>query len=173
MQTRNSVVVVIFSVLFGVLGCNDSSPPTKPESVLPGLPLGTTPQGHELTSGNFQGRVVLVCFWATWCGLSRSAVADLDSVWSDLAPSGRVALVAPALDTTEGALDNYLANHTHDFIITQGGTKESAAFQVRAVPTYFVLDTEGNLTWRAQGYPLPDSLEDAVNALISPQVAGR
>ena len=102
------------------------------------------------------------------CGLSRSAVADLDSVWSDLAVSGKVALVAPALDTTEGALENYLQNHTHDFTITQGGTKEMAAFEIRAIPTYYVLDAQGSPRWHALGYPLPDSLEDAVNALLDP-----
>ena len=160
------VSILLASALLGLFGCDDSSEPTPPPGE-EGLPLGTTLQGRHFTCSDFQGKVLLVCFWTTWCGASRSAIADLDSVWNDLGPSGQVALVASALDTSEGALETYLETHSHDFIITQGGAEEMAAFEIRAVPTFFVLDAQGNPAWHALGYPLPDSLEDVVHALLN------
>jgi redoxin len=146
---------------FLAFGCNEVNAPGE----LPAnaTPLGTTLEGHALTTADFQGRVTLVCFWASWCGIATHAFTDLETMWSDFNFMKDASLVAISVDSDEAALRAYLGDKTRAFYITRGDAEVQRIFQVTGIPTYFMFDRLGNQCWRCVGYAPPDSIQAAVS----------
>lgn len=57
----------LYAVLFGLSLCFAAHATVKPGDVPPDA-LGTTTDGQPLGLSSFHGKVVVVSFWATWCG---------------------------------------------------------------------------------------------------------
>jgi len=149
--------------LFSLSACDDTKPTEQDAAP---LPLGVALSGDTLTTADFRDQTILVCFWATWCGACRLAFADLDSIWTDLAPSGHFEVVAVSLDTIDGALEAYLQDKNYWFRVTRNdGTGSASVFNVRGIPTYFVLDGHGYIEWTRVGLQPVDSIEAAVRSL--------
>ena len=97
-----------------------------------------------------RGEPGIVYFFAPWCFYCRSSIGNLD----ELVEEGRVAWA------TVVALDYGDANEVQAFVEQTGislpvlmGTRQTAAeWGVRGVPTYFVIDSRGQINSRSVGY---------------------
>ncbi len=54
--------------------------PTKRETFDAETPLGLTSDGKNLTIGDLPGRVLIVCFWASWCPHCRTEIPVLERI---------------------------------------------------------------------------------------------
>ena len=132
--------------------------------------LGKTPDGEEVRISERRGKVVMVSFWASWCGYCRRQFPMLDTFQTRV---GRDRLEVILVNFKESARD-YRAvrrdlkrspvtwTHDADGVI-------SDAYDVRAVPRLFVIDKSGELAYTLSGYSdemLPE-LVDVVNELLA------
>ena len=96
------------------------------------------------------GQVVIVYFFAPWCGVCRVSIDNLD----DLVTGGQVAW------GTVVALDYVDAHEVREFIdgaevslpVLLGQSRTAADWSVRAFPTYYVIDAAGDIHSRSVGY---------------------
>lgn len=115
--------------------------------------IGTTPEGEEVRVGEHRGKVLVVSFWASWCGYCRKQFALLDHVQQAVGPERlRVVVVnyqEPASDyrRVRRALRASPVTWTHD---RDGALSE--AFGVESVPHMFVFDKAGELAAVRRGY---------------------
>lgn len=105
-----------------------SDNPTTSEVFDSKVPLGRTLENKPLTIGDLPGRVLIVCFWASWCPHCRSAIPVLEKIQASVSSDHlRVVLVntEPASDwrrlrrPLEGKLNGLL---THD---TEGSVRKA------------------------------------------------
>lgn len=144
------VVLVIVAGLLGVLGLqliNVSQ--SQPQGGL--APDFTLQIFDELGGGEFvlsehRGHVVVINFWASWCGPCRVEAPALQQVWEAYRERGDVWLVGvDYVDNTRDALA-----YIEEFGITYPngpdlGTRISDAYRIQGVPETFVIGKDGEV----------------------------
>ena len=117
-------------------------------------------QGNWQALPDYHGKVVLLNFWATWCGPCRVEMPSMERVYQDLKDEG-FAILAISSDP-QGSIV------TRPFVASQGLTfpilhdsdyRVSGSYGVRTLPMSFLIDRNGTLTERVFGARDWDSAE--------------
>ena len=110
-------------------------------------------QGHQLTLGDFRGRVVLLNVWATWCVPCRREMPALDRLQARL--GGKDFLVVPLSIDREGVAP--VKRFYQQFGLEKLGIyvdpsgKGSRALAIPGVPTTLLIDRQGREIARKMG----------------------
>jgi len=106
-------------------------------------------QGTKWTRKNLKGRVVLVNFWATWCGPCRKEMPDLEALYQQFKGQGLVVLAIDD-DENESKVRPFIAEQKYTFpILLDEGGKTCAQFRVVGIPKSLVYDRNGKLVAQA------------------------
>jgi thiol-disulfide isomerase/thioredoxin len=116
---------------------------------------------RELTLKHWQGRVVLLNLWATWCAPCRKEMPELDRLQAELG-SDRFEVVALAVDRAgaEGAR-KFLAETGVKSLALYVDPAARAGTQLKTIglPTTILIDREGREVGRLTGPAVWDSAE--------------
>ncbi len=111
---------------------------------------------HALTE--FEGRVVIAMFWATWCGVCAKEMPKLDRVQARFADDGLV--VAPlAQDGDTEEIRAWLARRGVEHLPIYRDPVIGSLLGIRGVPTTFLIDKAGRMVGVVQGGAPWDSPE--------------
>ena len=120
---------------------------------------------HRLS--DYQGKAVIINFWATWCPPCREEIPSMNRAWQALQKEG-VVLLAINVGEDEDTIFVFTADYPADFplLMDESGTV-IAEWPVKGLPTTYVIAPDGTLAYRAIGGRAWDdeTLLDAVRAL--------
>ena len=105
--------------------------------------------GHSLA--DYRGKVVLLNFWATWCGPCRDEMPSMELLKKKL--SGRPFVVlAVNVDEPESRVRNFLAQLPLDFpVLMDPGKRVTSAWKVRILPASFLIARDGRVRYTVTG----------------------
>jgi thiol-disulfide isomerase/thioredoxin len=137
-------------------------------SALP-KPLGNETWLSKKVSTN--GRVVVLDFWATWCGPCKRAMPKLDALHKE----HKADLVILGIsDENRSTVENFLRDHQHPYSMAIDESRTvMGALQIQGIPHVVIMSTDGIVRW--QGNPLDPKFVGVVKKVIEldPGVANR
>ena len=107
------------------------------------------------TLRNMEGKVVLVNFWATWCGPCRMEIPEFNELYEKYSQKG-FEIVGISISDTKKQLENFIKSFDVDYPILYGSTKEMNKIMreyggVYAVPSSFLIGKNGSIIWSFPG----------------------
>jgi Thiol-disulfide isomerase and thioredoxins len=124
---------------------------------------GTTLAGKPISLADYKGKVVLVDFWATWCGPCVAELPNLLSTYDAYHDKG-FEIVGISLDRQKEDLEKFVAEKKVTWPqVFEQGAELAQKYGVRAIPTTYLLDREGNiLASGLRGNALEETVRKAV-----------
>ncbi|MGI6367505.1 MAG: TlpA family protein disulfide reductase [Anaerolineae bacterium] len=122
--------------------------------------LQGTPRGFA----DYTGQLVLLNFWASWCGHCRGEVPFLQEAYARYHDSG-LEVVAVSVGEPPDTVSAFVAEHDMAFPVlldTEG--QAIIAYQLQTVPTTYVLDRSGQVLEIVRGAFTAESLQALVEA---------
>jgi thiol-disulfide isomerase/thioredoxin len=126
-----------------------ADPPRGPASA-PHFKLPT--DSGYVDSDSLRGEVVLVDFWASWCGPCQQSFPWLDSLHRRFADKG-LRIVAINLDKKHAPAEAFLEKYPARFTVAfdAGGTA-AEAFRVQGMPSTYLVDRNGAVIYSHVGF---------------------
>ncbi|MEE8525055.1 MAG: redoxin domain-containing protein [Thermoanaerobaculia bacterium] len=127
--------------------------------------------GGEVASSELPAGALLLDFWATWCPPCIKDLPRLSKLHRRFAGSG-FAVVSVSIDDGDDAASAVTRvarkrKTTHPIYLDSAETPAWGAFQVRVVPTQFLLDADGNIVAQWSGKIDFEIVEAAVEDLLT------
>ena len=126
-------------------------------------------EGNPVKLSDFQGKPVLLNFWASWCGpckMEMPEFQDFFDMYGDQVYFVIVNLTDGTRETVESA-SGYIAQEGYTFPVYYDTAMEGAyAYGVNAVPVSYFIDAEGNLQAWAQGALSAEMLQQGMDILL-------
>jgi thiol-disulfide isomerase/thioredoxin len=113
----------------------------------------TTLDGQRISLDDLKGKVVLIDFWATWCGPCRQALPHMQEIARKFQGQPLV-IISVSLDSEEKKWKEFVAKNSMTWMnCRDGGFDGSMAkiFDVHAIPHTFTIDADGVLQDEAVG----------------------
>jgi thiol-disulfide isomerase/thioredoxin len=113
----------------------------------PDIEMVRLPDGERERLSNYAGKIVVLEFWATWCGPCQPKMADLQR-YAGKYPDwkGKVVLMSASVDDSEDIPAKHLRaqgwDQTHNVWV---GTNAIKAYHVEAIPTAYVIDRQSKI----------------------------
>ena len=124
--------------------------------------------GQAVTLSQFKGNVVLVNFWATWCGPCQQEMPLLDQMYKKYKPAG-FTLLGVNVDKEAPTVKELLARKPVSFpVLLDPENAVSRAYHVADMPSSVIIDRKGNVRYIHRGYRPGDENEyqDRIRQLI-------
>ncbi|MCB8933274.1 MAG: TlpA family protein disulfide reductase [Fimbriimonadaceae bacterium] len=115
--------------------------------------VAQTPDGKPIRLSDFKGKVVILDFWATWCGPCKESMPGLQKIYDRVRDQGVVVLSLNVLDA-KAPFDAWIAKnggttYTFTFAFDPAGRgKESiptSKYNVSGIPTMYVIGRDGKV----------------------------
>ena len=109
--------------------------------------------GIEFDIGDHKGKVLLVNFWATWCPPCVEELPTMQSVWQHY-PRDQFEVIAVNAGETREQITKFLGKFPTqiDFPISIDELSDTfKAWNVRALPSSFIVDKQGHIVYKAEG----------------------
>ena len=124
--------------------------------------------GEAVSLSSLKGQVVLINFWATWCGPCRKEMPLLEQIQKKYAPLGFTMLGVNVEEDTR-LMDTFLKDVPVTFpILLDPANGVSKLYNVSAMPSTVIVDRKGTVRFIHQGYVPGDEskYQDLIRQLI-------
>ena len=143
----------------------------------PQLPIGEPVPGFEIETldgkplklADYRGKVVLIDFWATWCGPCVAQIPAMKKLYEEFGGSDHFEIISLSLDNQAGTVRKFVEKRemkwVQGFLGDWSETSLSDKYQVTGIPTTFLVDHQGKLIGiDLEGRELKAAVKKAIEA---------
>jgi peroxiredoxin len=162
MAIRHRLATLLLAAALAAPAAQASAPAAATDFTLPARDGGT------VSLSDLRGQVVMINFWATWCGPCRQEMPLLQQLYGKYEPLG-FTLLGVNVEPDSAPAQDWLKKVSVTFpILFDRDNKVSAQFGVEAMPSTVLIDREGNVRHVHRGYKPGDesTYADLVRGLV-------
>ncbi len=126
--------------------------------------LRRAPTGDAYPVAPLKGKVVVINFWATWCGPCHALEPIYEKLASRNAGNAELIFLSANCDEDESLVGPYLAER-HTRTTEVFADRLDQLFNVDSFPTVLILDRSGKVAFRANGFD-PETIESDLGTAI-------
>lgn len=123
--------------------------------------------GGNFTLSSLKGKMIILNFWATWCGPCRMEVPGFVRFYEKYRDRG-LEIVGVSLDRNRGvAVGPFAKKMKINYILVFGNRKVTEKYGgIRGIPTSFIIDRRGNIVKKHVGFVSESILEKEIKELL-------
>src|SRR5688572_4152156 len=145
-RTRILPALALFALVAGLPASATAPATAAPDFKLPAR------DGGQVQLSELKGQVVMINFWASWCGPCRQEMPLLEQIQAKYEPLG-FTLLGVNVEPDSAEAEKWLKNVRVSFpILFDRQNAVSARFGVEAMPSSVLIDREGNVRHVHRGY---------------------
>lgn len=156
----------------------------KPGTQAPAFSLKDS-EGNTVKLSDFKGKVVLLDFWATWCPPCRASMPAVQRVHEKFKDKDVVVIGLAAQLGRPGDPTKFKKDNGYTYLGLLNADSIARTYRAQAIPTFYVIDKQGNIVWGAMGLSTPPGVqnpkmddvvkhvEDQFTKLIEAQLAAK
>lgn len=152
-----------------------ASQPQK--EVFPAFDFTLTDQyGKEHKLSDYKGKTVFLNFWATWCGPCRSEMPEIQALYEKYGENSGDLVVLGVAGPNQGregsveSIKKFLSDNGYSFpVVMDESGRVFMDYGIRAFPTTFMIDKEGNIF----GYIESALTGDMMESIVQQTMAGK
>ena len=115
--------------------------------------------GQNIDLAKLKGQVVMLNFWASWCGPCRTEMPLMDQIYKKYSAAG-FTILGVNVDTDSSDAQKFLSQVSVSFPIAfDRDNKVSQMYAVSAMPSTVFIDRQGNVRSIHRGYKAGDEAE--------------
>jgi peroxiredoxin len=169
-NTRNGLMKIknlVFGLLVSVLAATSLASSGLEGRAAPDFALKSS-TGENLRLSEYRGEVVMVNFWATWCGPCRQEMPLLDELYQRYQRVGFNLLGVNIDDDSRRAMQMIEELGVNFPVLFDDRKEVSKLYEVEAMPVTVLIDREGNVRFVHHGYKpgYEDKYLDQVRSLL-------
>lgn len=111
-----------------------------------------SPSGDQVTLVDLRGQVVVMDFWATWCGPCKMAMPGLQELHAEMDSQGVKVLGINCSEQPGGDPEGYMKRKKFTYTLLMEGDAVARQYRAIGLPTIYVIDTKGTIVYAATGY---------------------
>lgn len=168
-----SLGVVSYLIASGNRPAGEGSTSSAPSNVETGYPAPsfTLPNlsGTKVSLSNYNGRVVMLDFWATWCPPCRMSIPKLQEFYGKYEKKG-FTVVGISLDENKNAVPKFVQDRGIKYDVLLGGDSNvTETYKVWSLPTFYLLDRNLKVYKKWFGYypGLEQEWQKSIEKLLS------
>lgn len=163
-KRRASIAAVALVLSFAQSGCGPQQQAVTgpaPKWVLRDV------DGKTVKSSDFSGKVVILDFWATWCGPCRLEIPHFVELQKEYGDQGLVVIGVSLDQQGPGVVKKFMKNFNVGYPMVMADEKVVDDYGgVRAIPTTFVIDRQGNFVKKFVGFASKSEFEKAIKPFL-------
>ena len=121
-------------------------------------------EGKKVSLSDFRGKVVLLDFWATWCPPCREEIPELQKIFDEYRDKG-VVVIGASSESSE-KVRQFKGKMTISYPLLKVATKVFSTYQVRGIPTTYIIDKKGYIQHREVGFTPGRKVEERFRSII-------
>jgi peroxiredoxin len=123
--------------------------------------------GEEVSLSDYEGEVVVVNFWATWCPPCRAEIPDLEAAYQAFKGEGLVVLGVNVQDPAQ-LVEPFVAEMgmTYPVVLDKTG-RVLKDYRAPGLPMSLIVDREGVIQARHVGYLSAEQLDNYLKKVLS------
>lgn len=128
--------------------------------------------GKKINIGDLKGKVVVVDFWATWCGPCKASFPGMQKMVSKYQDKDDVKFIFidtwESVENKEKNASEFITKNNYSFhVLMDNDNKVVEQFKVEGIPTKFVIDKQGRIRFKSVGFDgSDDKLMKELTAMI-------
>jgi peroxiredoxin len=161
MRNRIAAIVAALSVSLPALAGSGTISPA------PAFTLAAR-GGQDVSLAQYRGQVVMINFWASWCGPCRQEMPLLESIYKKYNKMG-FTMLGVNVEPDSNAANEWLKATPVSFpILCDRDSKVSKLYDVAGMPSTVIIDRSGKVRVLHRGYKPGDENEylDSIRSLI-------